>query len=609
MDMYKKLIVLTLVILVASISPISNPTVFAGGGGGGSYVVTPPPPPPPPPLPPPPPPTAQTLILIPPAAQAGTKFYKTINYTQSGCKATCIYSVPGIYNSVVPNGATTAKVVVIGGGGGAGNNPCVGQKCWAGGGGGGAGGYASGTYSVKPGDTISVTVGAGGITIVNGGKGGITKFGNFISATGGFLDSASSNAGGAGGIGTGGSINKRGAAGGSGANGRKGLYYLGPGGVGFRYNGKLHGSGRDGTYEVPGRRKTGNPANDGLVAVTYSPYSNAPSIWNKPTDLAYIIVKLWGGGGGGTAYSKFNRILSGAGGGYSEKLIRSFSLPSSVPVTIGLGGDGGSTSAASVGSSSWFGSSLGAGGGGTSTGFKIGSNQYFIGASGGGGFGGDTNTYGMYSNIGAAGGKSAPDTFSGGFGGGGVSGNSNKNGGAGGVPGGGGAGGRSGGNGGAGQVIVFEYTSTTCPLPWGGTIPNGSSVTAYKVSYVEPPQTCSAVAQTRICANGTLSGSYTNISCVVTPPTLTFTAAPTRVKLNGLTTLTYNATNVNSCTIQKNGTTLKTIQSDSTRTVSGSTTDSITTQSYYKITCANNASTSAVSAVQIVNVGSLFNLF
>jgi hypothetical protein len=59
-----------------------------------------------------------------------------------------------------------------------------------------------------------------------------------------------------------------------------------------------------------------------------------------------------------------------------------------------------------------------------------------------------------------------------------------------------------------------------CSLPWGGTIANGQSVTAY--SAVNPPagQVCSAVAQTRTCNNGTLSGSNTQQTCSLLACTL-----------------------------------------------------------------------------------------
>lgn len=51
-----------------------------------------------------------------------------------------------------------------------------------------------------------------------------------------------------------------------------------------------------------------------------------------------------------------------------------------------------------------------------------------------------------------------------------------------------------------------------CSLPWGGTITEGESVTAY--SSTTPASLCSNNSETRTCnSNGTLSGSYQSQSC------------------------------------------------------------------------------------------------
>lgn len=52
-----------------------------------------------------------------------------------------------------------------------------------------------------------------------------------------------------------------------------------------------------------------------------------------------------------------------------------------------------------------------------------------------------------------------------------------------------------------------------CSLPWGGTISNGQSVTAYSAATAPVGQACSTIAQTRTCTNGTLSGSYAQQTC------------------------------------------------------------------------------------------------
>lgn len=57
--------------------------------------------------------------------------------------------------------------------------------------------------------------------------------------------------------------------------------------------------------------------------------------------------------------------------------------------------------------------------------------------------------------------------------------------------------------------------SCGCTLPWGGTINNGQSVTAYATSSVPYGGTCPS--QTQTCTNGSLSGSYQYGSCIVQP--------------------------------------------------------------------------------------------
>ncbi len=54
-----------------------------------------------------------------------------------------------------------------------------------------------------------------------------------------------------------------------------------------------------------------------------------------------------------------------------------------------------------------------------------------------------------------------------------------------------------------------------CPLPWGGSIASGNSIPAYQAPTVTSPAAC--VSQSRLCTNGTLSGTYANQSCAVSP--------------------------------------------------------------------------------------------
>lgn len=58
--------------------------------------------------------------------------------------------------------------------------------------------------------------------------------------------------------------------------------------------------------------------------------------------------------------------------------------------------------------------------------------------------------------------------------------------------------------------------SASCSLPWGGTLGNGASLTAYSASSVTCGSSCNSVSEIRACNNGVLSGSYTNRTCTAT---------------------------------------------------------------------------------------------
>lgn len=117
---------------------------------------------------------------------------------------------------MVPAGVTQVKVTVVGGGGAAGYHATLP------GAGGGEGGTATDIVAgLMPGQTIPVTVGAGGVPTAspgNGGAGGTSSFGTYLSATGGSGGQGGSanlfaTAGGAGGIGQGARIVQGGAMG------------------------------------------------------------------------------------------------------------------------------------------------------------------------------------------------------------------------------------------------------------------------------------------------------------------------------------------------------------------------------------------------------------
>jgi hypothetical protein len=101
------------------------------------------------------------------------------------------------------NTVSASYLVVAGGGGGGASSPAGG-----GGGGGGAGGYRTGTASINPTQSYTVTVGAGGAAGTTGGSGdgtiGADSVFSTITSTGGGLGSKASGTGGNGGSGGGG---------------------------------------------------------------------------------------------------------------------------------------------------------------------------------------------------------------------------------------------------------------------------------------------------------------------------------------------------------------------------------------------------------------------
>lgn len=77
----------------------------------------------------------------------------------------------------------------------------------------------------------------------------------------------------------------------------------------------------------------------------------------------------------------------------------------------------------------------------------------------------------------------------------------------------------------AGSTTFYTYNSHTSPVScsWsGGTVANGSTVTAYQSPSVAAGSQC--VSQQRTCTNGSLSGSYANPSCSVTTTASTTTS-------------------------------------------------------------------------------------
>lgn len=133
------------------------------------------------------------------------------------------FNAPGTYTLTVPSGKPSMRVTLLGGGGGGGGGGASNYSIpmaavgGGGGGGGGAGTYASASYSLTAGDTVTINVGNGGA----GGNGAAGSSGaaSTVSAPGVYLSAAGGSGGGVGGNGGGGG------AGGSigGSNGTSGV--------------------------------------------------------------------------------------------------------------------------------------------------------------------------------------------------------------------------------------------------------------------------------------------------------------------------------------------------------------------------------------------------
>lgn len=209
------------------------------------------------------------------------------------CKWVLVRTKSGIFTSssdrghtyVVPAGVTSVEYLVVAGGGGGGGG-------WFGGGG-GAGGMQTGTLSVTPGASLTVTVGAGGVGGAAaggaGGSGGESQFGP-IKSIGGGGGGGNGTAGVAGGSGGGGAESR------AGGSGNAGQGFAGGNGGGAGSDGA---GGGGGASAAGGNRAGGVSGSGGAGRVS--------SITGAPVTFA-------GGGGGGANTGTPGTGGSGGGG-------------------------------------------------------------------------------------------------------------------------------------------------------------------------------------------------------------------------------------------------------------------------------------------------------
>ena len=158
----------------------------------------------------------------------------------------------------------------------------------------------------------------------------------------------------------------------------------------------------------------------------------------------------------------------------------------------------------------------------------------------------------------------------------------------------------------SGQSATLHWNATNATSCTSGGFPTGGATTG---SASVSPSTTSNYQVSCTGPGGTVSSNIATVTVRV--PTVSIGATPTRVPAGGSITVSWTASNVNTCTIMRNGVLWKTLPADSSRALSGSASDTITTQTTYVISCTNNASSSATAATatQIVNVLQSFREF
>ena len=214
----------------------------------------------------------------------------------------------------VPAGITSVDYLVVAGGGSGGGGT---DAPYAGAGGGGAGGFKTGTLSVTPSASLTVTVGAGGAaqtgTASTGNDGSDSVFSSITSTGGGGGGALNDTTGNVGGSGGGGAGNKAGGAG----TGSEGF----AGGDGASTG---HGAGGGGGASEVGADGSGSQGGDGGDGLSNSVSGTAT---------------MYGGGGGGGGYTTTQSAGGSGGGGAGSKY--SAGNTNGVAGTANTGGGGG----------------------------------------------------------------------------------------------------------------------------------------------------------------------------------------------------------------------------------------------------------------------------
>jgi len=248
------------------------------------------------------------------------------------------YTTAGTYSYIVPAGVTSVTIYTIGAGGGSGG--CLTNLSHQAAGGGGGGASTQNTFTVTPGQTLTVIVGAGGTAGTalgtSGGTGGtssVTGTGVSITAVGGGGGGGVIASGGAGTAGAGGSTGTGYSvlyAGGAGTLGvRNGTRAVGGAGGGGAGSGGAGGNGTAGSTGGGGTNSTGGTGGSGAYGGGTGAGASATT-----GSLAGVVGNAPGGGAAGAANSTTS--VAGALGGNGEVVILNGCTTPSVPTSLSL---------------------------------------------------------------------------------------------------------------------------------------------------------------------------------------------------------------------------------------------------------------------------------
>lgn len=262
-----------------------------------------------------------TANLPEPTIVQPNKYFTAVIYAGTGAVQSITGNPPVVtFTSsgtfTVPTGVTSVDYLVVGGGGAGGGYTSGGTA--GGGGGGGAGGMRTGALSVTPGASLTVTVGAGGVSTVSevircGNLGENSVFGSITSTGGGGGAGRNCGTGGSGGSGGGGYFDtNNGGTGtsGQGNNGGNGAQGDNTGGFGDGIGGGGGGAGAVGSSAAHSSAIGGNGGAGAASSIPGSSVTYAGGGGGKGNTNG-----TGGSGGGGNAGTNGANGTANTGGG------------------------------------------------------------------------------------------------------------------------------------------------------------------------------------------------------------------------------------------------------------------------------------------------------